>query len=78
MDPKIVKATSKGQITIPKKWRDQFQTDNFLLKVEDSQIIISPVDVRTLEREDVIFDADRDNDGKGVSIDEMIRLLKDL
>lgn len=77
MSPKIVKSTSKGQITLPKSWRDQFNTDDFLMQIEVNAITIKPVNLARLqEEEEVIFDADRDNNGKGVSPDEIIRMLK--
>lgn len=41
------------------------------------QITIKPIHLNDLEsEEEVIFDADRDNKGKGITPDEMIRLLK--
>ncbi|MBI4995039.1 AbrB/MazE/SpoVT family DNA-binding domain-containing protein [Candidatus Peregrinibacteria bacterium] len=77
MSPKIVKSTSKGQVTLPKSWRDQFNTDNFLMQIEVNSITIKPINLDKLQAEDeVIFDADRDNNGKGVSPDEIIRMLK--
>lgn len=77
MSPKIVKSTSKGQITLPKSWRDQFNTDDFLMQIEVNAITIKPINLARLqEEEEVIFDADRDNNGKGVSPDEIIRMLK--
>jgi len=39
---KILKATSKGQITIPISWRKEFNTDKFIAKKVDGQIIIQP------------------------------------
>lgn len=77
MTAKIIKTTEKGQITLPKVWRDQFPTDNFLLKIDVHQITIKPVHLNDLEAdEEVMFDADRDNKGKGVTPDAMIKLLK--
>lgn len=76
MTTKIIKATTKGQVTLPKTWRNQFKTDDFLLQIKVDQIIIKPVHLEELETEEIIFDAERDNGGKGVSPDEMIRLLK--
>lgn len=77
MTPKIVKTTSKGQITLPKTWRDKFDTDNFLMQMDVNFIIIKPLNMDELQKqEEVIFDADRDNNGKGVGIDEMIDMLK--
>lgn len=77
MSPKIVKSTSKGQITLPKSWRDQFNTDDFLMQIEVNSITIKPINLAELQaEEEVIFDADRDNNGKGVTPDEIIRMLK--
>lgn len=77
MSPKIVRSTSKGQITLPKLWRDQFGTDNFLMQIDVKSITIRPINLSELQaEEEVIFDADRDNNGKGVSPDEIIRMLK--
>lgn len=74
MNAKVIKTTSKGQITIPKKWRNEKNTDNFLLEVHDQKIVIKPL---YLEKEEVVFDADRDNNGKGISAQEMLNLLKE-
>lgn len=77
MTPKIVKTTSKGQVTLPKIWRDKFNTDDFLMQIDVNSITIKPINLARLqEEEEVIFDADRDNNGKGVSPDEIIRMLK--
>ena len=74
---KIVKSTSKGQITIPKAWRKQFKTENFMLKMETHQITLKPVRLEDMIMdEDVIFDADRDNKGKGISPHSVILILK--
>lgn len=76
MNSRIVRATPKGQITLPKEWRDLFKSDNFLIQMDSIQMVIKPVDLDAMAMEEVVFDADRDNEGKGVSVDEMIRLLK--
>lgn len=81
MASKVVKATTKGQVTLPKAWRDQFETDNFLLIMRSKQIVIKPL---YLEEhydeagEEVIFDAYRDNDGKGVDPEEIIKMIEDI
>ncbi len=77
METHIIKSTPKGQVTLPKKWRAKFNTDLYVLQITDSGIQIKPVDVSELTAsEEVLFDADKDNDGKGVTTDEMITLLK--
>lgn len=75
MTSKIVTPTSKGQITLPKEWRNQFKTGNYILETSDREITIKPVYIET-DNEEVLFDADRDNKGKGITPDEMIKMLK--
>jgi AbrB family looped-hinge helix DNA binding protein len=78
MNCKVVKSTVKGQITIPKNWRDKFNTDNYLLEMQKGQIVLKPILIEEIANEEVIFDAGRDNDGKGVSVTQMIKMLKDI
>ncbi len=75
----ILKATSKGQVTLPAAWRKNFDSDHFLAKEKNGALVISPVDVGVLEEEgkwETIFDADRDNKGKGVPLDDFISALE--
>lgn len=76
MTQKILKATSKGQLTLPKKWRDRFDTDNFVIELHAEQAILRPLKVETSD--EVIFDADKDNDGQGIAIEEMMKMLNEL
>lgn len=79
MISKVVRTTSKGQITLPVQWRAQFNTDNYLLKMEENQMIVKPAYIEKFvvgELEEVIFDADEDNNGKGVTVEAMIKMLK--
>ena len=43
MEGKIIQATSRGQVTLPKKWRDQFDTDYYEAKVEGNKLVIVPL-----------------------------------
>ncbi len=52
---KIIQATSRGQITLPKKWRDMFDTDHYQIEIKDDRLIISPMEMtdefkKSLER----------------------------
>jgi AbrB family looped-hinge helix DNA binding protein len=40
---KVLQATSQGQITIPKKWRDKFDTNVYMAEMIDDTIIIKPI-----------------------------------
>ena len=77
MPTKILKATSKGQVTLPKKWRQRFDTDNFFAEIEADRIIIKPLELED-ENWETVFDANRHNNGKGISVEDMIKSLKKL
>ena len=74
----ITKATSKGQITIPASWRKRFTTDRFLVEQKDSHLEIRPLDLDKLEQsqEYTVFDAIRDNKGKGIKAKDLEKILK--
>lgn len=75
MASKIVKSTSKGQITLPMEWRKKFETNTYIMQIETGQITVTPLNLKKME-EEILFDADRDNEGTGVSVDDMISRLK--
>ncbi len=72
---KILKSTVRGQITLPKEWRDAHRTDHYRVKIEKNTLILVPLHLDPEEDEEIIFNADSDNDGKGVSLDDMITML---
>ena len=79
MAKKVVKSISKGQITLPKRWRGQCDTDTFVLDLQGRRLIVTALDLREGEEfeeagEEVLWSAERDNDGKGIPVEEMIRI----
>ena len=76
MSRKILKSTERGQITLPKQWREQFQTDSYIVQLHEDRLVVLPLNLPMMEEEEILFDADRDNHGKGVSPEEMITMLK--
>jgi bifunctional DNA-binding transcriptional regulator/antitoxin component of YhaV-PrlF toxin-antitoxin module len=75
MATKITRCTKKGQITLPMDWREKFKTDNFMIKYDEKKLIITPVDLSNIE-EEVFFDADKDNEGRGIPVENLIDMLK--
>lgn len=75
MSAKIITATIKGQVTLPKFWRDQFNTNNYLMLVEKEKLVIKPIKIADIE-EEILFDSERDNKGQGIPVNEMIKILK--
>jgi len=49
---KIVKATSKGQITIPAEWRREFKTDQFIIIRQKDGMKIKPVNINKILEEE--------------------------
>ncbi|MBL7156056.1 MAG: AbrB/MazE/SpoVT family DNA-binding domain-containing protein [Candidatus Pacebacteria bacterium] len=78
METIIVKATSKGQITLPAKWRRSFNTNKYLLIEKKQKLEIKPLDMKKLEKKDeyTVFDAIRDNKGKGIRAVDLIKILE--
>lgn len=40
---KILQATSRGQVTLPKAWRDQYKTQYFTTEIEGATLVIKPL-----------------------------------
>lgn len=77
----ILKATTKGQITLPASWRNSFNTDKFIARVNGSKLEIEPLDLdqlATKKDEYTVFDAIRDYQGKGIKAQDLVKVLKDL
>lgn len=71
---KIQRVTSKGQITLPSVWRKEFGTDQVVVTARGGKIEISPVR-RSHGNEYTVFDAIRDNKGKGIRAKDLLTIL---
>ncbi len=75
---KIQRITSKGQITLPIAWRRRMGTNSIVVRAKGDMLEISPL--RTLDDEDehwvTVFDAVRDNKGKGIPVSKLIATLE--
>jgi len=76
----ILKATSKGQVTMPVAWRNRFKTNQFIATILDDRLEIKPLllDNYSETKEYTVFDAIRDNGGKGIKADDLVKILKQL
>lgn len=76
----IVKTTSKGQITLPAKWRKHFDTNQFIIREKGDSLEIKPLDMDKLTKsaEYTVFDALRDNKGRGIKASDMVKVLKEM
>ena len=76
---RVQKMTSKGQITLPSKWRARVGTQHVIVKAKGAVLTVAPAHLEEDEERgtwEVIFNKDRDNDGKGIPADEFIRILE--
>ncbi|MGE3279154.1 MAG: AbrB/MazE/SpoVT family DNA-binding domain-containing protein [Candidatus Altimarinota bacterium] len=48
---KIVQATERGQITLPKKWRDQFETQYYTTEIRGNELVLRPLVADTLAKD---------------------------
>ena len=75
---KIQRVTSKGQITLPIAWRRRMGTNSIVVRAKGDVLEISSL--RTPDEEDeawiTLFDAMRDNNGKGIKATDLIKVLK--
>lgn len=40
---KVLQATSRGQVTLPKGWRDQYKTQYFISEVKGDTLVLKPL-----------------------------------
>lgn len=71
---KIQKVTSKGQITLPISWRKMTGAKIITLVTKGNNILISPTRISN-ENEYTVFDAIRDNKGKGLKAADLVKIL---
>ena len=74
----IVKSTSKGQITLPIRWRRNFATNRYIIEEKRDRLEIRPLDIKKLKRksEYTVFDAIRDNKGRGIKAKDLVKILE--
>lgn len=76
MEKVVQKTTSKGQITLPKIWRGQFKTNHFVLESVNDTMVIRPIFLDNPDNYNTVFNADRDNKGKGISANKLLKIVK--
>ncbi|MBU1130600.1 AbrB/MazE/SpoVT family DNA-binding domain-containing protein [Patescibacteria group bacterium] len=74
----IAKTTTKGQITLPAKWRRNFSTSQFIIEEKKDILEIRPLELNKLEakKDYTVFDALRDNKGQGLRAKDLVKILK--
>ena len=70
---RIAKVTSKGQITLPVKWRERVGTEHVVIETKGDVLEIKPARIETNDY--TVFDAIRDNKGKGLKANDLVNIL---
>lgn len=71
--------TSKGQITLPSKWRSAVGTEHVIVRTKGRMLTIAPARFEEDENDGnwiTIFDKDRDNNGKSIPAEEFVSILR--
>jgi bifunctional DNA-binding transcriptional regulator/antitoxin component of YhaV-PrlF toxin-antitoxin module len=74
---KIQKISSKGQVTLPASWRKSIKTDHIKVSVSGDKLVIQPARFDE-SGEYTVFDAIRDNKGKGLKVKDLQSILTNL
>jgi AbrB family looped-hinge helix DNA binding protein len=40
---KVLQSTSRGQVTIPKSWRDKFDTSYYIVEIKSDELVLRPM-----------------------------------
>jgi AbrB family looped-hinge helix DNA binding protein len=75
---KFAKITSKGQITLPIRWRELVATDQVMIEMKGEKIEITPAKFAGKNDDITVFDAIRDNKGKGLKATDLLKILKEI
>lgn len=74
----ILKTTTKGQVTLPIEWRRKFNTNQFIATLKENKLEIEPLIIKQDKeiKEFTVFDAIRDNRGRGLKAKDLVKILK--
>lgn len=74
---KVQKVTSQGQITLPIVWRRKFDTNQIILREKGNIIEVEALNLSEHIENDgyTVFDAIRDNKGKGIKAQDLLETL---
>jgi bifunctional DNA-binding transcriptional regulator/antitoxin component of YhaV-PrlF toxin-antitoxin module len=74
---RIQRVTSKGQITLPSSWRKKNNTNTIVVTNRGDVLEIKSAKLEKKDsKEYTVFDAIRDNKGKGIKAKDLQKILK--
>ena len=75
---RVQKITSRGQITLPMAWRNRVKADAITVRENGKILEIEALDLtaKSSPSEYTVFDAIRDNKGKGLKAGDLLKVLR--
>lgn len=70
---KIQKSTSRGQITLPKEWREKFETEYFQVEILGERIVIMPLKTASTLDDELDSAWQEYKEGKDISHEALIK-----
>lgn len=70
---KVLQATSRGQITLPKKWRSGFNTSCYKVEIKDQELTITPLYEGSTLKSDVEESWEQYKRGQVVSHEDLMK-----
>ncbi len=70
---KILQATSRGQVTLPKGWRDKFDTNYFVAEIKNDELVIKPLANAGTLKDQVESSWKEYKEGKVISGEELMK-----
>lgn len=70
---KILQSTSRGQITLPKQWRDMFNTKYYKVVIKKEELVIKPLAGDKTLKDQVEESWQEYKDGKMISHEDLMK-----
>lgn len=70
---KILQATSRGQVTLPKSWRDKYNTVYYTVEIKSDELVLKPMAQNKTLKEEVDNSWQEYKDGKFIGGDDLMK-----
>ena len=70
---KIIQSTERGQITLPKSWRDQFNTKYYIIEIKAGELNLKPLPTDKTLKDEVENSWQEYKNGKFIGSGDLIK-----
>lgn len=70
---KILQATSRGQVTLPKGWRDKFDTTYYVAEIKNDELVLKPLSKNKNLKDEVENSWKEYKEGEFVSSEDLMK-----